>query len=178
MAGVNTTGSMVTIVFRIKHIWSCPLHCFKCWLHIIRHCPLEGNARLLLMRMQYTLIVVSSNPRWNTHGCQNENGYCTVHLIICEIQCWSNIETYDFTLSTFTLFKNVVWTFNSLRSSHAYMRQLITPLLVQILDQCCNIFFMGTKFSDILIEIHIFAFSKMHLKLSGNSRPFISASMC
>ena len=32
---------------------------------------------------------------------------------------------------------------------------------------------LGTNFSEILIEIHIFSFKKMHLKmLSGNWRPF------
>ena len=37
----------------------------------------------------------------------------------------------------------------------------------------------GTNFSEILIEIYIFWFKKMHLKLSsGIWWPFISASMC
>ena len=41
---------------------------------------------------------------------------------------------------------------------------------------------LGTNFSEILIEIHIFSFKKMHLKmLSVKWRPFddfVSASMC
>ena len=37
---------------------------------------------------------------------------------------------------------------------------------------------LGTKFSEILIEIHTFSFKKMHLKMSsGKWRPFVSASM-
>ena len=38
---------------------------------------------------------------------------------------------------------------------------------------------LGTKFSEILIEINTFSFKKMHLKMSsGKWRPFVSASMC
>ena len=38
---------------------------------------------------------------------------------------------------------------------------------------------LGTNFSEILIEINIFSFKKMHLKMSsGKWRPFGSASMC
>ena len=37
---------------------------------------------------------------------------------------------------------------------------------------------LGTNFTEILIEIHIFSFKKMHLKMSsGKWRPFVSASM-
>ena len=36
-----------------------------------------------------------------------------------------------------------------------------------------------TNFSEILIEIYIFSFKKMHLKLlSGKWQPFVSASKC
>ena len=31
---------------------------------------------------------------------------------------------------------------------------------------------LGTNFSEIFIEIHIFSFRKMHLKMSGKWRPF------
>ena len=31
---------------------------------------------------------------------------------------------------------------------------------------------LGTNFSEILITIHIFSFTKMHLKMSGKWRPF------
>ena len=38
---------------------------------------------------------------------------------------------------------------------------------------------LGTNFSEILIEIHIFLFKKMHLKmLSGKWRPFLSQPQC
>ena len=37
---------------------------------------------------------------------------------------------------------------------------------------------LGTNFSEILIEINTFSFKKMHLKMSGKWRPFVSASMC
>ena len=38
---------------------------------------------------------------------------------------------------------------------------------------------LGTNFSEILININIFSFKKMHLKmLYGKWRPFVSASMC
>ena len=38
---------------------------------------------------------------------------------------------------------------------------------------------LGTNFSEILVEIYIFSFKKMHLKVSsGKWRPFVSASMC
>ena len=38
---------------------------------------------------------------------------------------------------------------------------------------------LGTNFSEILIEINTFSFTKMHLKMSsGKWRPFVSASMC
>ena len=38
---------------------------------------------------------------------------------------------------------------------------------------------LGTNFSEILIEIYIFSFKKMHLKTpSGKWRPFAEASMC
>ena len=38
---------------------------------------------------------------------------------------------------------------------------------------------LGTIFSEILIEIHIVSFKKMHLKiLCGNGGHFVSASMC
>ena len=37
----------------------------------------------------------------------------------------------------------------------------------------------GTNFSEILIEINVFSFKKIHLKMSsGKWRPFFSASMC
>ena len=38
---------------------------------------------------------------------------------------------------------------------------------------------LGTKFSEILIEIHTFSFKKIHLKMSsGNGGHFVSVSMC
>ena len=38
---------------------------------------------------------------------------------------------------------------------------------------------LGTNFNDILIEIHIISFKKIHLKMSsGNGGHFVSASMC
>ena len=37
---------------------------------------------------------------------------------------------------------------------------------------------LGTHFSEILIEINTFSFKKMHLKMSGKWRPFVSASVC
>ena len=37
---------------------------------------------------------------------------------------------------------------------------------------------LGTNFSEILIKIYTFSFKKMHLKMSGKWRPFVSASMC
>ena len=38
---------------------------------------------------------------------------------------------------------------------------------------------LGTNFSEILIEILIFSFKKMRLKVSSaKMRPFVSASMC
>ena len=43
------------------------------------------------------------------------------------------------------------------------------------LNQCCNVvnWALGTNFSEILIEIYIFSFKKMHLKMpSGKWRPF------
>ena len=38
---------------------------------------------------------------------------------------------------------------------------------------------LGTNFSEILIGIETFSFTKMHLKMSSAKwRPFVSASMC
>ena len=38
---------------------------------------------------------------------------------------------------------------------------------------------LGTNFSEMLIEIDIFSFTQMHLKMSSkNGSHFISASMC
>ena len=38
---------------------------------------------------------------------------------------------------------------------------------------------LGTNFSEIVIEIHIVSFKKMHLKISsGNGGHFVSASLC
>ena len=38
---------------------------------------------------------------------------------------------------------------------------------------------LGTNFIEILDEIYVFSFKKMHLKLSsGNGGHFVSASMC
>ena len=38
---------------------------------------------------------------------------------------------------------------------------------------------LGTNFSEILIEIYVFSFKKMHMKMSsGKWRHFVSASMC
>ena len=38
---------------------------------------------------------------------------------------------------------------------------------------------LRTNFSEILSEIHLFSFKKMHLKMSSAKwRPFVSASMC
>ena len=36
---------------------------------------------------------------------------------------------------------------------------------------------LETNFKEILIEVYVFSFKKMHLKLSGNWQPFVSASM-
>ena len=57
------------------------------------------------------------------------------------------------------------------------MRQLTRPSLVQImacrLDGILLIGPLGTNFSEILIEIQIFLFRKMHLKMSSaKCRPF------
>ena len=38
---------------------------------------------------------------------------------------------------------------------------------------------LGTNFNEMLIEIHAFSFTKIHLKMSsGNGGHFVSASMC
>ena len=38
---------------------------------------------------------------------------------------------------------------------------------------------LGTNFNEILIEIHIISFKKIHLKISyGNGGQFVAASMC
>ena len=61
---------------------------------------------------------------------------------------------------------------NTLRPSDQYM-PLAWPAPSHCLYQCLLIGSSGTKFSEILVEIHAFVFTKMQLKmLSGKWRPF------
>ena len=51
--------------------------------------------------------------------------------------------------------------------------------IIWTIDEILWIGPLGTKISEILIEIQTFSFRKMHLKISsGKWQPFVSASMC
>ena len=72
--------------------------------------------------------------------------------------------------------------YNSLRPSDAYMRHQPRPSLVQI--KACrkaiiwtnavllSIGPLGTNFSQVVLEIQIFSFKKMHWKMSGKCQSF------
>ena len=72
---------------------------------------------------------------------------------------------------------------NSLRPSDAYMRRWINhdwrQAIIWTNAEILLIGPLGTNFSEILIEIDIFSFKKMHLKMAfAKWRLFVSALMC
>ena len=70
----------------------------------------------------------------------------------------------------------LLFSFNSLRPSDAYMRQWAPGRRQAIIRTIAGILLirpLGTNFSEILIEILIFSFKKMRLKVSSaKRRPF------
>ena len=95
---------------------------------------------------------------------------------------WSNPLVTQFHDPT-TIHIINLYHFDSLRLRDVYMHRYTIPSLVQImhvacsvpghyLDQRWNIGFLGTQFSEILIEFQAFTLKKIHLKtLSAKWRP-------
>ena len=96
--------------------------------------------------------------------------------VFCE-ECGENWPLYNG-----TMLYVVIECVNSLRPSEAYMCWQPRASLVQIMACCQAIIWtsagilligsLGTNFSEILNEIYLFSFKKMHLKMSsGKWRP-------
>ena len=77
--------------------------------------------------------------------CRQQKSYCLYSQHHCAPMCGDAVSLWQ----NFKIIEHALWNINSLRSSYAYMRQQIKPLLVQIM--ACRLF--GAKsFSEPMLE--------------------------